>query len=116
MGALGGPPPHARLTRIPRWSLPNLRDTAVTAAVGGICFGGPILCALGLQAARPTRRSRRFVSSRTAASLWLTAEAAWFVHRWYLRVSHEPWHGLTLVHFSAQPELFWSGSRFVSSL
>jgi hypothetical protein len=78
--ASGGPLPHARLTRISRWSLPDLRDTAVTAAVGGICFGGPILCGLMLprvMAARPTRRSRR-VSTRAAASLWLAAEAAWF--------------------------------------
>ena len=75
--------------------MPNLRDAVVTGALASICFGGPILCALMLprvKAARPTRRSRFFrVSARTAGALWLTAEAAWLVHRRHLRASHEPW-------------------------
>ena len=83
MGA-AGPPPHARLTRISRWSSPDPYDFAVTAALTAFCFGGPFFFLLTLLV--PLLLLLPLVLMG-----WVTAEAAWFAHRWYLRVAHEPW-------------------------
>lgn len=82
--AAGGPPPHPRLTRISRWSTPHPWDSFVAAACSYFCFVGPlVLLVVGL--------TPFLLFLPLIFVWWVTLEAAWLIHRWHLRTTHEPW-------------------------
>ena len=88
-GALPGPAPHPRLSRVSRWCAPHPWDSFVAGFCGYWCFGGPfVLCLLLL--APFLVLPWMWVFLPLLATLYWTMEGAWFVHRWYLRYRQEP--------------------------
>ena len=88
-GAMSGPPPHPRLSRVPRWCAPHPWDAFVAGACAYFCFGGPVvLFLLGLA---PFLFLPMLLFLPLLLGAYWLLEFAWFVHRWYLRYRHEPW-------------------------
>ena len=88
-GAMSGPPPHPRLSRVPRWCAPHPWDAFVAGACAYFCFGGPVvLFLLGLA---PFLFLPMLLFLPLLLGAYWLLELAWFVHRWYLRYRHEPW-------------------------
>jgi len=88
-GALPGPAPHPRLSRVSRWSAPHPWDAFVAGSCSYFCFGGPIVVFLLLLAPFLFLPFMLFLPL-VLTGYW-TLEAAWFVHRWYLRYRQEPY-------------------------
>ena len=88
-GALPGPAPHPRLSRVSRWSAPHPWDAFVAGSCSYFCFGGPIVVFVLLLAPFLFLPFMLFLPL-VLTGYW-TLEAAWFVHRWYLRYRQEPY-------------------------
>ena len=88
-GALPGPAPHPRLSRVSRWSAPHPWDAFVAGSCSYFCFGGPIVVFLLLLA--PFLFLPFVLFLPLVLTGYWTLEAAWFVHRWYLRYRQEPY-------------------------
>ena len=89
-GSWPGPAPHPRLTRISRWSAPHPWDSFVAGCCSYFCFLGPVVV-FALSLAPFLFAPLLLIFAPFLLSLYWTLEAAWFVHRWYLRYKNEPY-------------------------
>ena len=112
-GAMSGPPPHPRLSRVPRWCAPHPWDAFVAGACAYFCFGGPVvLFLLGLA---PFLFLPMLLFLPLLLGAYWLLELAWFVHRWYLRYRHEPWTDPRRTPTGASTSSDSSGSRTIAS-